>query len=498
MPTEGTENLPLVEHAWVREQQHLSAEALAALLGTQDDAALLRAVEQLRDAAVLRPARNNEEQDEAEEEISWDSRHLRRYHYVFRYVGMLQFGKRVLYILPKYCTNWEREEEETRLERFRTVLRAIARYRQQVHSMGEDDAEEEWHDFLHIMVELVMDFMADGCYRVDEFINEKNGKGRILWARTIRSVLPVIQEGRPYYLDLHTRRKREDSSYFITRLHRHLAYQAYCRLEKLHLPELLGLPALTDPPEHEEEFADTDYLKQRLRHEQTLRFDDRRRYLLALMLRYLEAQDEEPKSGLHRYGKSAFHQVWEEACRRALEMEASTTEQMLASIPRWEPFTEDSAQVLKADMFRYDSKSHTLMIVDAKYYTPPMRSTRPSGMPGIGDIIKQQLYELALRHRFDADARTQNVFLMPLLDSERKEAAGKTLIRFGSVGIPMLTAGAGEEAPPALRGFCGLQPIQLCKVAPESLWEAYLNGTSLFDELDELCHQLTPAPPAFS
>lgn len=492
MPSEVSDSTPLIRHVWVREQQRMTCEELGELLGTPDDTALLRAVTQLRDAALLRPTRSNEEQD-SDEEIAWDGSHLRRYVYSFRYVGVLQFGKRVLYILPKYCTGREGEDEETRLHRFRTILQVITRYRQQVRSMGEEDSEDEWHDYLHIMVELVMDFQTNGCYRVDEYINEMNGKGRILWAHTIRSVQPIMQDGRPYYTNLYTRRKREDSTYFITRLHRHLAWEAYRRLEKLRLPELLGLPVITDQTEHDEEFTDTDYLKQRLRQELTLRFDNRRRYLLGLMLRYLEEKDEETKDGLYMYGKTSFHQVWEEACRGALGMEASTTEQMLASIPHWEPFSEDSAQVLKADMFRYDKTHRTLLIVDAKYYTPQISSNRPNGMPGIGDIIKQQLYELALRHHFDAEAQTQNIFLMPLLDSERRAAGDAGIIRFGAVSIPMLTAGKKELPSPALRAFCGLQPIQLCKADPDQLWESYLNGSSLFENL---CRQLKNAPQA--
>lgn len=485
MAPEATVKLPSVQHVWAGEQRHYSLGALQGLLGVRETEATRKAVQQLCDAKLLRTQRKGKPQtvfgeDDNETSDAWDSRHLERYDYSFRCVGLLQFRKRVLYILPKYCTDWQDTAEKARLSTLSTLLQVITRYRRDTRSLGEEESDEEHPDFLHTMVELVTDYASNGPYRADEAINEINGRGRILWARTIRRVLPLMQGERPYYTDLHTRRRQTDTAYFITRLHQYLVWQARKNLEAIHLAALLGIPDMTEAPDHEEEFSDTEYLIHCIRQEQALRFDNRRRYLLALMLRYLQAREEQTTDGIYLYGKSDFHVVWEEACRKALGMAASEREQMLPSVPRWKT---ESGRVafgseLKADMFCY--QNGTLLIGDAKYYIPRMQDFRngnASGMPGIGDIIKQQLYELALRHHYGADIKTRNVFLMPLLDDEKKEDTG-LITRFGSVSIPMLTE--GTPAPPPLRGFCALQPILLCKVDPDAIWQAYLNRETLF------------------
>ena len=467
---------------WAREQQHYDSQRMRELLGIgsseEDDKRLSDALQQLKCAKILRTVvpesgeANDTEDDDADS--SWDSRYINKYDYCFQYVGLIQYGKRVLYILPKYCADVKgNAQSEARMESFRTVMRAIARYKKEASSTGEEDSEDAWHDFLHVMVELVMDFQANGLYRVDENINELNGKGRIMWPRTIRRVLPLMQDGRPYYMELHTRRKQADTAHIVTRLHKYLVWQAWQKLEELHLSDLLELPAITDSPDHEEEFSDLEYLVRVIKTEQAQRFDNRRRYLLDLMLRYLEEKEEDTTDGIYPFGKSGFHVVWEEACRVAFGMEKSTPEQMEASKPHW--VFDDTAHVgspLVADMVKVNGRK--LTIPDAKYYVPP-KEGKPEDivkkMPGIGDIIKQQLYELALKlkvsctHSFlhpcvrGGNINVRNLFIIPCLEQENTG-------NIGSVEIPMLAG-------------LGLAPVEICKVKPDTIWKAYLNHSTI-------------------
>ena len=472
-----------LEQQWAREQQHYNSQKMRELLGIgssgEDDKRLSDALQQLKCAKILRTVvtisgeTNETEDDDADS--SWDSRYINKYDYCFRYVGLIQFGKRVLYILPKYCAEVkDNAQSEARMESFRTVMRVIARYKKEASSTGEEDSEDAWHDFMHVMVELVMDFQANGVYRVDENINELNGKGRIMWPRTIRRVLPLMQDGRPYYMELHTRRKQADTAHIVTRLHKYLVWQAWKGLEKLHLPDLLGLPAITDPPDHEEEFTDNEYLVRIIKKEQTQRFDNRRRYLLKLMLRYLEEKDEDTTDGIYLFGKCGFHEVWEEACRAAFGMEKSTPEQMEASKPFWDFGIKGahSGSALEADMVKIDGGK--LTILDAKYYVPDSSKAAKeivAAMPGTYDIIKQQLYELALKlkvsctHSFlqfcvlGGNINVRNLFIIPCLEQENTR-------NIGSVEIPMLSG-------------LGLAPVEICKVKPDTIWKAYLNHNTI-------------------
>lgn len=465
---------------WAREQQHYDSQRMRELLGisssVKDDKRLSDALQQLKCAKILRTVvpksgeANETEDDDADS--SWDSRYINKYDYCFRYVGLIQFGKRVLYILPKYCAEVkDNAQSEARMESFRTVMRVIARYKKEASSTGEEDSEDAWHDFLHVMVELVMDFQANGVYRVDENINELNGKGRIMWPRTIRRVLPLMQDGRPYYMELHTRRKQADTAHIITRLHKYLVWQAWQKLEELHLSDLLELPAITDPPDHDEEFSDLEYLVRVIKKEQTQRFDNRRRYLLDLMLRYLEEKEEDTTDGIYLFGKSGFHVVWEEACRVAFGMEKSTTEQMKESRPRWHfDDKKHDGDPLMADMVKIDRGK--LSILDAKYYVPP-KEGKPEDivkkMPGIGDIIKQQLYELALRKKYPQVQEVVNAFILPLRDNE----VANREVYFGKVEIPMLSDLIVEEGKPKLK------EVVLIKYPPQTIWDAYLKHSTI-------------------
>ena len=461
---------------WAREQQRYNSDAMRELLGIgfsdEDDKRLSDALQQLKCAKVLRTVTGKESDNEDNDTDSpWDRRYVEKYDYCFRYVGLIQFGKHLLNILPKYCTEIGISDTgDSYKEIFRTVMRVLARYKTETSSTGEEDSEDAWHDFLHVMVELVVDFQAKGVYRVDENINEVNGKGRIMWPRTIRRVLPLMQDGRPYYMELHTRRKQADTAHFITRLHKHLVWEAWQKLEKLDLPELLGLPTITDPPDHEEEFTDTEYLVRMVQKEQTQRFDNRRKYLLDLMLRYLEEKDEDTTDGIYLFGKSGFHVVWEEACRVVFGMRASNETEMEPSAPIWKlkGKKEHKGRCLQADMVKVEE--NTLTIYDAKYYTPPV-NVEPAkilaGMPGIGDIIKQQLYELALIKSWQKQRpyirMNKNVFILP-----RRNDDVTTDNDIGMVKVPMLTE-------------LGLAPVEICKVKPDTIWNAYLNRHTIKD-----------------
>lgn len=463
---------------WAREQQHYNSQRMRELLGIgyseEDDKRLSDALQQLKCAKILRTVvtksdeANETEDDDADS--SWDSRYINKYEYCFRYVGLIQFGKRVLYILPKYCAEVkDNAQSEARMESFRTVMRVIARYKREASSTGEEDSEDAWHDFLHVMVELVMDFQANGVYRVDENINELNGKGRIMWPRTIRRVLPLMQDGRPYYMELHTRRKQADTAHIITRLHKYLVWQAWQKLEELHLSDLLELPAITDPPDHEEEFSDLEYLVRVIKQEQTQRFDNRRKYLLDLMLRYLEEKDEDTTDGIYLFGKSGFHVVWEEACRVVFGMEKSTPEQMEASRPIWDFGIKGElyGSALEADMLKVDNNKQAFTIYDAKYYIPPKDGKAEDivkKMPGGYDVIKQQLYELALKSRYPEYKITKNVFILPMMEGDDSGDG----VSVGTVRVPMLEK-------------LGLAPVEICKVKPDTIWNAYLNRHTIKD-----------------
>lgn len=454
---------------WALENHSYSYAELRDLLGGEEDSDLARLVEQLKCAKILRTHRSGQQVEEAWEEgddDAWEISQLHSALYSFRLVGLLAVHKTALCILPKYCSAATLRDETRRREHFRMVLNVLMRYQKNLRDSGTEAPQDPWQEFLHTMLELVTDYAAHGVYRDDEILHERNGRGRILWHRTISSTQPFLQDGSPLYMELKTRRRQVDEDNYFTRMHRFLTYRAWKNLERAQLRDILELPVMAEPAENEGDFADADYMLSRLRRELNQQYDNRRRYVLQLLMRFLEQKDERSKRGYFCFGNTALNLVWEEACRRALGLAASDDHQMDATRPRWmagrHPAETFLSAPLRADMLRYTPEDSSLLICDAKYYTPSLQvfqQKKTDGMPGTGDIIKQQLYELALRLHYGTIQSVRNVFLLPLRE---EDGIADDVSCFGHTSVPMLTGGRMKE-------------ILLCKLHPPLVWETYLS-----------------------
>ena len=98
-----------------------------------------------------------------------------------------------------------------------------------------------------------------------------------------------------------------------------------------------------------------------------------------------------------------------------------------------------------------------LYIFDAKYYNLQLEKGKAlRGNPGIGDITKQYLYQLAYRKFIQAHniSVVKNCFLMP---TERSE-----IIPVGTAKLPMLEA-------------LGLENIQVRKLPAKMMYDYYLS-----------------------
>lgn len=472
---------------WALENHSYSYAELRELLGGGDDSAMARLIEQLKCAKILRTHRADRRltehwKAEEDDDDAWEISQLYNAHYSFRLVGLLAIHQTALCILPKYCSAATLRDETRRREHFRMVLNVLMRYQKNLRDSGTEAPQDPWQEFLHTMVELVADYAAHGVYRDDEILHERNGRGRILWHRTISSTRPFLQEDRPLYMELQTRRRQVDEDNYFTRMHRYLTYCAWKNLERAQLRDILELPLMTEPAENESDFADVNDMRSRLRRELNQQYDNRRRYVLNLLLRFLEQKEERSTGGYLCFGNTGFHLVWEEACRRALGLAASDDHQMDATRPRWIAGAHREAPkltaALRADMLRYTPSDGSLLICDAKYYSPSLQAflqdeLNTDGMPGTGDIIKQQLYELALKLHYGRIQSVRNVFLLPLLEND---GIDEEIFCFGHTSVPMLTGAQMKE-------------ILLCKLRPTRVWETYL--TAVPDERLRLTLQET-------
>ena len=436
--------------------------------------------------------------------------------YVFRFVGIMQAGERILVCCPKYL------EKEAPFQEMRQILKVLRRYqaRRQGLSLYGPEGREGAFNRLGVMLYLVEDYLEHGVYTSRQPVTEINGCGEILWDQTINGTLALLVNHRPFYLELLTEGNDDDAHDFFRRLHQCIVTECSRNLEEAGLTELLELERLYESDEQLEELGEEDYLLYRLGREMGLQFDDRRSAILNLMDTYIaHRQMPDTRSGLFLFGTCYFEQVWEAVCaetmknclgkplgflmaqrgkesrapgsfgpgagvavpdsRRSRIVSGEGTdpaagyrydpEQKLRDLiekPRWRyrnsGDTVAAAGTLVPDLITvYDRRGRSCFaILDAKYYRIHLERGRVWNQPGIGDITKQYLYQLAYED-FIRDMGydcVQNAFLFP--------GCGEETEYLGRAELAML-AGAGKS---------GLSHINAVRLPASRLYDAYLAG----------------------
>ena len=190
------------------------------------------------------------------------------------------------------------------------------------------------------------------------------------------------------------------------------------------------------------------------------------------------------------YGTNSFNLVWERVCSEVFNNKLSTPIGQLdipgllakgykantklidlIEKPLWmgldsenKVFEKNSKDTLIPDLIsiaRYGENTQ-FIIFDAKYYNIQLdREKILRGNPGVGDITKQYLYQLAYK-KFIDDHNIQivkNCFLMPTQEEQ--------IIKKGTVKMEMFNA-------------LGLEDIQIRLLSAKMMYEKYLNR-NVFD-----------------
>ena len=184
------------------------------------------------------------------------------------------------------------------------------------------------------------------------------------------------------------------------------------------------------------------------------------------------------------FGTTAYHAVWEKVCAAVFDNKLNTPlGQLKMSVPLAPEFVDRKTDTLISiiekpkwkgiDMAEMDA-SDTLIpdlvsipqidgvdyffIFDAKYYNIQLEKGKSlRGNPGVGDVTKQYLYQLAYKDFIKAHniATIRNCFLMP---TDKDEIVNKGVAR-----MPMLEA-------------LGLENIQIRLIPAQMLYQKYLSN----------------------
>lgn len=355
-------------------------------------------------------------------------------YFSFKYVGIIIVSKFVISCYPKYL-DYKIPSQKSQFKQIINVLDKYNKSKEQVLSLQENVDERNNFNLLSIMVHLIEDYYENGIYSNDKKIMEMNGSGEILWDKTINEFNPLIQNNIPYYVDFYNNKIKNDDSDYFKLLHEVILTKCSQDLEDAGLLELFSLTPINLNDQELNDFGDLDYIKSKLIKELNYQFNTRKQFLLKTMYSYLEKEKsyEDDVDYFTFYGTTSYKHVWEEMCRCILndkmkellinldlpvdlksKYQKYNTLESIIDKPKWnsEGINNDDLNNnhLIPDLITLNKRGDEteLIIFDAKYYN------FPSKKPGITDITKQYLYELAFeKFREDHNLIPKNCFLFP-------------------------------------------------------------------------------------
>ncbi len=399
--------------------------------------------------------------------------------YVFTYVGVITCGNRILKIYPKYLLSADEP-----LEEMKQVMKVLERYsnsEEQIVNLFNGDGENKSFNLLAVILFLLNDYHESGVYNNDEDIIEINGEGSILWEKTINDGFTILRDNRPYYTELYTEKTIDDEMDYFKRLHECILTECSKQLRDSQLEDLFEMVSVELSDESIDDFGDREYILDRLQAELNVQFNTRKQILLKTMYTYI-SQDRrvlEQNDGMSMFGTTAFHAVWEKICADVFSnrldtplagleithknLEGYNPKAKLIDIiekPVWanDEVTHEAGDTLIPDIISVGQAEagDYFIILDAKYYNIQLEKNKPlRNNPGIGDVTKQYLYQLAYRKFITQNsiATVKNCFIMP---TETKEIINK-----GTAKLPMLEA-------------LGLENIQIRQLPADLIYDRYL------------------------
>lgn len=474
---------------FLREQERYSREYLEQAFQSGSDTANI--IKKLKSYGILKTVKGTKEQkdlsDLADEDIAYideEDMTTQRW-YVFTFVGVIIVDGRVLKCYPKYIRSKDEPAEE-----LKEVLRVLRKYnsKHQIIQIYSEVGNSSSFNRLGAIIWLLEDYFEHGIYSNREQIVETNGAGEILWVRTVDYTHPIIKDGRPYYTELKTRRRVKNDHYFIKILHECILTECSEVLQETGLSYLLDMPEVDLTDTKRNELGDNEYLLYRIGNELNIQFNTRKQQVLETIEAYIAEHGTLTDAGnINMFGTNSYELVWQDVCQDVMDnklhitipnllkalniapndddKDSSETLMSMIEKPFYTGFSDDESsfdvpakKTLEPDLISIDrnGKQIDFIIFDAKYCN--IRIEQPNvlaGNPGVGDVTKQYLYQLAYRKFLNkygiSDIR--NCFLMPT----EKDSVQKT----GFAHMGMLES-------------LELEPIQIRQLPAKRMYAYYL------------------------
>ncbi len=398
--------------------------------------------------------------------------------YVFKYVGILMIGEICLILYPKYSDKYLNDRSNN-FKMLKQIISVIRKYqsKEQKIGLGEQFNLENFN-LLLIVLELINSYHEHELYRNDRQIIEQNGAGEILWEKTINESTAYFSDGVPIYLDIYTVNQENNEQDFFRRLHAFIITEACNRLKDI--LGILDIECINISSERAESFGSKEYIIYRLNQELSTQFITHKQNILKLMRRYIEEDVSKNISETISFvGTNNFNLVWEDVCSVVMNdcinksikelglsySKISKQSTLLSDViakPKWKH--NESGKIYSAKKTLVPDiitiKGNRLSIYDAKYYKIKLDYNGVKKQPGVEDITKQYLYEIAFKEFAKENNLfiNTNAFLMPTDGDEE--------IKLGIASMEIFRS----------LGEINLHDIEVILKPCEEMYEKYLNS----------------------
>lgn len=418
--------------------------------------------------------------------------------YVFDFVGVIVLEGHVFKCYPKYISSTKEP-----IQQLKKVLKVIKKYnskKQLIYLYNGEDDNKIFNRFA-LSLHLLEEYFMYGLYTNQHEITETNGEGEILWDRTINETFALIQNNRPYYLELQTHNNVDNDMDYFRRLHECVLSMCSRNLKKAGMLDLFELSDTELTDTDIDDFGDSEYILYRLQNEINVQYVTRKQNLLKELYTYIANNKiDENDVSLSLYGTNSYNLVWEAVCAENFGSILKDTLDKIQSKGKLPlPLTDEYKNKKLINLIDrpvwhgkpkdvFDDKADTLIpdiicsyqcndygdycfgIYDAKYYNINFKKLKNgwkvTGQPGVGDVTKQYLYQLAYDGFIAKQGYkyVQNMFLCPTEDCEN----GK-YVDYGYVEMDMLHT-IGKKA---------LENIAVVKLCAEEMYDFYLTGKQI-------------------
>jgi len=374
--------------------------------------------------------------------------------YVFKYVGMLVIGNVCLLIYPKYVVSYLNDSINN-FQKLKQLISVIRKYQSKEQKIGfSSQVDVDNFNLLSIALELIYSYYDHGLYSNDKQIIEQNGCGEILWEKTINESTAYFSNGLSIYLDIFTVNQENNEQDYFRRLHAFILSEVCKKLKDI--LRILDIDTINISSEKREHFGNSEYILYRINQELSSQFVTFKQNILNLLKKYIEEDSGKNSStNISFVGTNSFNLVWEDVCSEVMDdcinksikelgLSYSKNPKQSALIsdvivkPKWKHNISGNVHVANKTLIPdiVTINGNKLSIYDAKYYKIKLDDKGVDKQPGVGDITKQYLYELAYKDFAKENNLVidSNAFLMPTDGKEEKKVGTASIDIFYGLG----------------------------------------------------------------